>query len=80
MGEIVNGNGSEEIKPEPQLPRLVIQMEQDGSIVVGGTMQDKVLAYGMLESAKEAIKLFHDNQNKIHPVKGGLINHLRRFK
>lgn len=47
---------------EVQLPRLVIQLMADGGVSIVGPIKDKILSYGMLESAKEAIQEYHLSQ------------------
>ena len=46
------------------MPRftLTITVEENGSINVNGPINDKVLAYGMLEGAKDAIREYIDTQ------------------
>lgn len=41
---------------------LVIRMNKDGSVHVTGPIQNKVLCYGAMEAAKEAIGSWHANQ------------------
>ena len=45
--------------PEPiiaELPRLIITIQDDGSVGVTGPLNNKLLCYGILEAAKDAIK------------------------
>lgn len=46
------------------MPRIIqelrIGLTEDGQIVVGGPIDDKILCYGMLESAKDAIRSHKD--------------------
>jgi hypothetical protein len=37
---------------------MTITIEDNGTINVTGPIQDKILAYGMLESAKDAVREF----------------------
>jgi hypothetical protein len=52
--------------------KIVIEFLDDGRIFVNGPIQDKVLCYGLLEAAKDAIREYGvANQNKIvtpHPL------------
>ena len=43
---------------------LTITMDENGGVSCGGPIQDKVLCYGLLESAKDAIKSWHEEQSK----------------
>lgn len=36
--------------------QLIIELDAQGSIHVGGPIHDKVLCYGLLEAAKDAIR------------------------
>lgn len=42
--------------PAPPRAQLLITFHADGSIQVQGAVHDKVLAYGLLECARDAIK------------------------
>lgn len=48
------------------MPRLTmtIIVEENGSISVNGPIHDKILAYGMLEGAKDAIREYIATQAK----------------
>lgn len=41
------------------LPLLTIQLNTNGTVTVNGPITDKVLSYGMLELAKDAISEYH---------------------
>ena len=41
--------------------QLIIQLDEAGKISVNGPLDNKVLCYGLLESAKEAIRDFKAN-------------------
>lgn len=41
------------------LPRLVIEVVGSGAINVSGPIHDKILSYGLLEMAKDAIRDMH---------------------
>ena len=56
-------------KGEPNKPFLLIQLNNDNSIQVNGVISNKLLAYSMLESARDAIKDHIDNLNKQHAQK-----------
>jgi len=44
------------VEPKPVLPSITIQVNENGSLTVSGTINDKILAYGLLESAKDIIR------------------------
>ncbi len=44
--------------------QLIITIEDDGSCNVNGPIKEKMIAYGMLEAAKDAIQEFHQNKAK----------------
>lgn len=48
--------------------RLVVEMLPDGRVTVSGPIDNKLLCYGLLESAKDAIREFQLNQKLIQPV------------
>lgn len=60
-------------------PWLAIFLNEDESMKVTGHIQDKLLAYGLLESAKDAIRRSIDKKSQIERVNnsGGLIQFLR---
>ncbi len=64
---------NQEPKPLAVVARLVIQMYEDRSLKVEGTINDKVIAYGLLESARDAIfeKHLSDKQRAIIKSNGG---------
>lgn len=81
----LSGSGENDVPKEVQLPRLVIEIKENGTISVTGAINDKILAYGLLESARDAIKQYHDMQelkaikkNGNHGPQG--FNFLKRFK
>jgi hypothetical protein len=39
-----------------QIPPLTIQVQPNGGVSVSGPIQDKLLCYGMLECARDAIR------------------------
>lgn len=45
--------------------QLIITLEQTGKISISGPINDKILAYGLLEAARDAIKEFGDQQSKM---------------
>ena len=80
-------NESNEVNPEQkiELPRLIIQMNENGSITVSGPINDKILSFGMLEGAKDAIRdHIHKSQQALlvqpNGNKHGLLNYLRNGK
>lgn len=44
--------------------QLLITIEHDGKIGVEGPIDDPLLAYGMLECARDAIRDFNDQQKQ----------------
>jgi hypothetical protein len=44
--------------------QLVVTIDEAGKISVTGPINDPILAYGMLECARDAIKDFNDQQAK----------------
>lgn len=63
-------------------PWLAIFINEDSTIKVSGHVQDKILAYGLLESAKDAIRKSIEKKSQIERVNGsgGLISMLRGGK
>ncbi len=52
-----------------ELPKLVIEQTPDGRIQVSGPIGNKVLAYGMIEAAKDAIRVYGSKEpQQIQPV------------
>lgn len=53
----------------PEELQLVITMGANGALNVSGPIQNKLLAYGMLEMAREAIYQHHkDNERLVQPA------------
>jgi len=46
-------------------PKLIVEFKENGSISVNGPIGDKVLAYGMLEAAKDAIREYNVAQQRL---------------
>lgn len=44
--------------------KLVIEMEPNGQISVNGPVHNKALCYGLLESAKDAIRAYVERKNQ----------------
>ena len=51
------------MQPETQA-KLVIWINPDGTVAVNGPLDNKMLCYGLLDCARDAIKDFNDNKNK----------------
>lgn len=68
--------------PNDGRPYIIVTIQEDGSMKVSGSIEDKILAYGLLASAKDEIRKFHDKREKEGRVRnsGGLIQMLRRGK
>ncbi len=43
-------------------PKLLIEVQPDGSVNVSGPLTDKILCYGMLEAARDAIRDYKADQ------------------
>lgn len=77
-----------EPEPEPETegkvndgrPWLAIFLNDDNSIKVTGHVNNKLLAYSLLECAKDSVREHINKQAKIERVNGsgGLINMIRR--
>ena len=68
--KILNANGEAaqgEAKPAQEGPKvamqLVVTMLEDGSVNVSGHIANKLMAYGLLETGKDAIRAHVDRQN-----------------
>lgn len=63
-----------------QKVQLLIEMDENRQILISGPIQDKILSYGLLEAARDAIKDFHDKQAKaaVVPATPGDMLALRR--
>lgn len=72
---------SEENLPKEQAEKmqLVITVNPNGSISVSGPINDKVLCYGLLESAKDAVKQ-HVDQSSLLKVNGHGNGFFKRFR
>ena len=66
------------VAPDTVVARLVIEMRADSSIRVEGCVADKVLAYGLLQAAKDAIFEKHF-EKKLTPINtnGKMLSFLR---
>lgn len=66
-------------QPNDGRPWLALALLEDGSLKVTGWTQDKMVAYGLLESARDAIKNDIETKAKIHRVNGagGLLTNIR---
>ena len=75
-------NKPEQEKPEVYTPKLTIEIMPDGQIRVTGCINDKLLSYGLLESARDAIQKYHDNTPKLVKPNGNghMIDFVRNFK
>ena len=71
----------DEIKPEAEPIRMTIELSLDGNIQVNGPIDNKVLAYGLLQAAQDAIFRHHEElrKNKIQAANGNhrIINFIR---
>lgn len=46
------------------MAKIEIVMTDNGQIAVNGSIENKLLAYGLLQAATEAVADFHRNQDK----------------
>jgi hypothetical protein len=58
---------------------LTITYKQDGVVEVSGPIANKVLAYGLLESAKDVIAEHHKSLRKPVSTKGGILSFARNL-
>ena len=70
QSKILNAKGEAaqgEAKPAQEGPKvamqLVVTMLEDGSVNVSGHIGNKAMAYGLLETGKDAIRAYIDQQN-----------------
>jgi hypothetical protein len=57
-----------------KVAELIITLTDDGKINVNGAIENKMLAYGLLETAKEAICDHHKQANQlVKPVPHGFL-------
>lgn len=65
-------------------PYIVICITEGNAVGVSGSVYDKVLAFGLLEVAKEAINNMHqqkrDRENPGGMISKGLANHIRKWR
>lgn len=62
----------------PIVAELKITMDDAGGVAVEGAIDNKLLAYGLLEVAKESICRHHEQaQRKVQPITTADIAHLR---
>ena len=66
-------------QPNEGRPWLALALLEDGSLRVTGWTQEKMVAYGLLESARDAIKNDIETKAKIERVNGagGLLHNIR---
>ena len=61
-----------------EVARLIISVFDNQSVRVDGPIADKILSYGMLASAKDAIYEFHQQQGQNKKANGnGIIKFVR---
>ena len=63
-------NGGTPAPADPNAPvfQITIQLFQDGRIGLNGPMHDSVLCYGLLESAKDALRAYQAQQQAVAHV------------
>ena len=54
--------------PPPGEVKLVITLNTRGNVTVEGPIANKVLCYGLLESAKDALRSYEASQQRITPA------------
>jgi hypothetical protein len=64
----------------PQIvAQITVTMTDDGKVNVNGPMENKILAYGLLEVGKEVVRAFNDQQAKlVQPAPPGSAEFLAR--
>lgn len=65
----MNNHGEDLTPKEAQQMQLIITVKPNGSISVEGPINDKVLCYGLLEAAKDAVKQ-HVDQSSLLKANG----------
>lgn len=50
--------------------KIIIERTDEGQVTINGPINDKILCYGLLETAKDAVREYNDSQRKsiITPV------------
>ena len=57
---------------------ITITLAANGQMAVNGAIDNKLVAFGMLELAKEAINEYHRAaQQRVQPVGADALNHLK---
>lgn len=57
---------SSQVQPVAQ---IIIQLMPNGALAVNGNIENKLMAYGMLETAKDSIGEYHQQQQRrVQPV------------
>ena len=77
--ELQDKLGTDKPQPEQRPITLIIRIMPDLSCQVEGPIHDKILCYGLLESAKDVIKEYHlKQQSQIIKANGsGFMNFVR---
>ena len=65
--------------PNDGRPYLTIAVTADNNLSINGSIQDKVLAYGLLEAARDAIKSHIETQHKPSLIKPTGPSFMRQF-
>lgn len=56
--------------PLSAVPQIAVKLEialfANGSVGVNGPIHDKILSFGLLEMAKDAVREHHQNQQREH--------------
>lgn len=60
--------------------QLIIQMDDQGRCQVTGPINNKLVAYGMLELARETIARFHEQRTSIQPAQAIALDAIDRMK
>lgn len=71
--------GRQEIPEKDLVARLIIEQVKDGAIRIQGPIGDKILSYGLLDCARDAIFEHHQKLGNVIKSNGhGILNFIRR--
>ena len=74
------GNNGEIKKEEPQAVVLTIILNSNGTVSINGPIQNRLLCYGLLKMAEEALVDFKNSQkvNLVKPTSNDIADLLKR--
>jgi len=73
------GEQSGDQKKAP-MPKIEIEMLEDGSVKVNGPMRNEPLCFWLLEMGKDVVKSYNRQPSKLIQPKGGILNFARGKK